>query len=80
MFDQAISPKESSSLNSNLDPHESFFKHVSKDGYPQRDLTAAPRVQPWKRVWSGPQVSEDGRLLIACPRRIDYGTNNIGGY
>jgi hypothetical protein len=43
------------------------------DGYPVRE-TLATKAQPWKALWDGPQKpSEDGKLLVACPKCTDYG-------
>jgi len=59
-----------------------FFADVSAEGFPQGKRNGATaRAQPWKKVWDGPQKpSEDGKLLVACPKRCDYGSNGLGGY
>ncbi|MCJ1293838.1 hypothetical protein MMC34_005394 [Xylographa carneopallida] len=59
-----------------------FFADVSAEGYPQgKRRGATARAQPWKNVWEGPKKpSEDGKLLVACPKRCDYGSNGLGGY
>lgn len=49
-----------------------FFKRVQPDGFPEQQVTP-PKLQPWKAVWHGPQVSEDGKLLIACKKGYDWG-------
>lgn len=49
-----------------------FFNTVSRDGYP----SAKPKAQPWKDVWNGAKpkdVQADGRMLVACSLRHDYG-------
>jgi len=74
MVDQKIQTQPASSSEATFDAHDAFFKNVSKDGYPpQRGLTAVPLAQPWKQVWTGPKVSADGRLIVACPRQADFG-------
>ncbi|MCJ1400644.1 hypothetical protein MMC11_003852 [Xylographa trunciseda] len=57
-----------------------FFAGVSSDGYPQHKAKGATaRSQPWKKVWEGPQKpSEDGKLLVACPKRCDFGIDPTG--
>lgn len=57
-----------------LHPDLDFFKHVSPDGYPEQEAIPA-KSQPWRKVWDGPRVSKDGRLLIACPKGCDWGKN-----
>ncbi|MCJ1378754.1 hypothetical protein MMC17_001853 [Xylographa soralifera] len=60
---------------------QTFFAAVSADGYPQRKgADAKVKAQPWKRVWQASQPSEDGKLLVACPKRCDFGSNGLGGY
>jgi len=61
---------------------QEFFADVSAEGFPQgKRAGAKARTQPWKKVWDGPQKpSEDGKLLVACPKRCDYGSNGLGGY
>ncbi|MCJ1250537.1 hypothetical protein MMC30_007765 [Trapelia coarctata] len=53
-------------------PAEDFFASVAADCYPQSRGTG--KVQPWRKVWEGPQQSSDGKLLVACPKRCDFGT------
>ncbi len=55
-----------------------FFQQVKPDGYPEQEATPA-RSQPWRVHWNGPQLSEDGRLLIACPKRCDWGKTTLLG-
>ncbi|PMD63258.1 uncharacterized protein K444DRAFT_610091 [Hyaloscypha bicolor E] len=57
----------------------SFFGSVSSGGFP--DPQPEKKAQPWKRVWRpGPQApSEDGKLIVACPKICVYGSNNLGG-
>jgi hypothetical protein len=43
------------------------------DGYPEGEAVAT-KAQPWRNLWEGPKPSTDGRLLIALPRRTDFGT------
>jgi len=59
------------------DPVASFFSNVSTGGFPK----PAAKAQPWKSLWDGPQhPSADGKLIVACPKICDYGSNNLGGY
>jgi hypothetical protein len=51
-----------------------FFKQVRPDGYPEQEAAPA-KSQPWRALWEGPQVSKDGTLLIACPKRCDWGND-----
>jgi len=52
------------------EPVASFFSSVSLGGFPQPE----EKVQPWRRVWKGPQEQPDGKLIVACPKKCDYGT------
>lgn len=57
------------------DAVESFFNAVKADGYPEKN-SFANKSQPWRSVWEGPKkLPEDGRLLVACPSKICYGTS-----
>jgi hypothetical protein len=50
-----------------------FFANISRDGYPSSNKTQA---QPWKKVWNGAQgkdVQADGKMIVACALRHDYG-------
>lgn len=47
-------------------------ERVRPDGWPEQEATPA-REQPWRKVWGGPQVSKDGRLIIACPKGYEWG-------
>jgi hypothetical protein len=48
----------------------SFFNNVTLGGFPEPEQ----KVQPWKRVWKGPQEpATDGKLLVACPKICVYG-------
>lgn len=49
-----------------------FFQTVSRYGYP--DEKEEPKVQPWRAHWEGPQEPKDGKLIVACPKKCDYGT------
>ncbi len=54
-----------------------FFAHVTAKVYPG----AGQKTQPWKNVWKGPQKpSEDGKLIVTCPKRCDFGINYINYY
>jgi hypothetical protein len=47
-------------------------QRVKTDGWPEQE--ASPRKeQPWKKIWRGPTVSEDGKLIIACPKGYEWG-------
>ena len=50
----------------------SFFKNVSMDGYPEKEAVLF-KEQPWRNIWDGPKPSPDGTLMIALPRRVDFG-------
>lgn len=57
-----------------------FFASVPTTGYPEHEIEEK-KAQPWKRVWKGPQKPErDGSLVVACPKRSDFGSNGLGGY
>jgi len=58
---------------------QAFFANVTRDGYPQAQTTVS-KVQPWKRVWEPKKAADDGSLLVACPKRCDFGSNGLGGY
>jgi hypothetical protein len=52
------------------EPVASFFSTVSQEGFPR----PAEKIQPWRKIWKGPQApSPDGKLVVACPKRCDYG-------
>jgi hypothetical protein len=54
-----------------------FFTNVSRDGYPSSNKTQA---QPWKKVWNGAQgrnIQADGKLVVACALRHDYGMQRL---
>lgn len=53
-----------------------FFQSVSIQGYPQ----PVRKAQPWRRVWVPQSPPTDGKLLVACPRNCDYGSQALGGY
>ncbi|KIM96914.1 hypothetical protein OIDMADRAFT_20681 [Oidiodendron maius Zn] len=58
---------------------EDFFKSVSPEGFPLSKGTKA-KAQPWRTHWAGPQPpTEDGKLIVACPKICTYGSNNLGG-
>ncbi|KUJ13806.1 uncharacterized protein LY89DRAFT_784671 [Mollisia scopiformis] len=51
----------------------SFFSTVSSDGFPP-DL---PKAQPWRQILAAPlPPQQDGKLIIACPKKCLYGSNN----
>jgi len=54
-----------------------FFKSVSPQGFPntKSDLKA----QPWRKLRIEPELSPDGRVIVACPKICVYGSNNLGG-
>lgn len=53
-----------------------FFSTVQPDGYPE-DAQLEEKVQPWKSMWKGIQKpSEDGKLLVACPKTVVYGVSS----
>lgn len=58
----------------------SFFSSVSFDAFPK---PVNNKTQPWKDVEvvrNGNQnPSRDGKLIVACPRKCAYGSNNLGG-
>jgi len=55
-------------------------QRVKRDGWPEAQATPAKK-QPWRDVWGGPQVSKDGRLIIACPKGYEWGSGSgLGGY
>lgn len=73
-WNAALSATSSSSQTAELpDALSFFFQHVKADGYPALEKSTT-RAQPWRRYWNGPRTSsQDGRLLIACPKKLDYG-------
>jgi hypothetical protein len=53
--------------------NKDFFTNIGRDGYPSSNKTQA---QPWKKVWNGTQgrnVQADGKMVVACALRHDYG-------
>ena len=50
----------------------SFFKDVPTDGYPEGEALVS-KIQPWRRVWQGPKPSPDGSVMIAVPKKADFG-------
>lgn len=52
-------------------PTNPFFQSVSRQGFPDSKVTKA---QPWKKNWAGEQQpTEDGKLIVACPKVCTYG-------
>jgi hypothetical protein len=51
---------------------QAFFANVTRDGYPQAQ-SKEPKAQPWKRMWEPQKAADDGSLLVACPKRCDFG-------
>jgi hypothetical protein len=49
-----------------------FFKGVKIDGYPKQ-CSQSEKVQPWRHLWNGPRPLQDGKLIIAVPKRCDFG-------
>jgi len=54
------------------DAVEWLTHRVKTDGWPEH-LAAPRKEQPWRKIWSGPTVSEDGKLIIACPKGYEWG-------
>src|SRR5438045_3037506 len=68
-------PSTYSTIRPYPDPTE-FFRNVRLNGC--SDNEGAPqRIQPWRRVWSGPQILPDGKILIAVPKKCDFGMRMI---
>ncbi|PVH79050.1 hypothetical protein DL98DRAFT_589826 [Cadophora sp. DSE1049] len=58
-------------------PVQEFFQAVSHDGFP---ASKSAKIQPWKARWAGVQhPSDDGKLIVACPKICTYGSSNLGG-
>ena len=54
----------------------SFFASLPKpEGFPAQKVKA----QPWRQFCSFTSVKEDGELLVACPKRHDFGSSGLGG-
>ena len=70
MDDKCPTPKSSDLVTE-------FFKSVSADGYPE-GAGMSTKAQPWRSIWPGPQrPSEDGKLLVACPKNCVYGKSRL---
>jgi len=56
-----------------------FFSTITQKGYPQKK-TGQVKAQPWLKVWEGiVEPDSKGELLVACPKKCDFGSN-LGGY
>jgi len=57
-----------------------FFGCVVVDGFPDHETAA--KVQPWRSiVKNGLEPPKDGTLMIACPKKCDWGSGaGLGGY
>ncbi|KAH6721960.1 hypothetical protein BKA61DRAFT_568518 [Leptodontidium sp. MPI-SDFR-AT-0119] len=71
-------PKPLSLLGELPEPVADFFSTVTLGSFPP---STERKVQPWRELWKGPvEPSPDGKLLVACPEKSVYGSNNLGGY
>lgn len=71
------SPEPASFLGELPKPVVSFFDKVSLGRFP---APTEKKVQPWRDLWHGPtEPTSDGKLLVACPKVLVYGSNNLGG-
>ncbi|PVH83764.1 hypothetical protein DL98DRAFT_103634 [Cadophora sp. DSE1049] len=71
-------PKPASLLGELPEPVADFFSTVTLGTFPP---STERKVQPWRELWQGPvEPSPDGKLLVACPEKSVYGSNNLGGY
>ena len=53
-----------------------FFANVGREGHPG----AKTKAQPWKTIWTGTQAKQaqaDGKMIVACGLRHDYGLRNL---
>lgn len=54
-----------------------FFASVSSVGYPCAS-SAPAKVQPWTKFYKGPQkAGKGGEVLIACPKKCDFGMPSV---
>lgn len=52
-----------------------FFNNISRAGYP----SSRAKTQPWKIVYAvaqGKETQTDGKMVVACALRHDYGTQS----
>ena len=47
-----------------------FFVSVPTQGFPTENKQKA---QPWRRVWKPQAPTEDGKLIVACPKICVFG-------
>ncbi|RDW76973.1 hypothetical protein BP6252_05026 [Coleophoma cylindrospora] len=60
-------------------PVSDFFSGVATKGYPHNE-PGLQKAQPWLKVWDGIiEPDRNGDLLVACPKKCDWGSN-LGGY
>ncbi|KAE8450805.1 hypothetical protein EG329_005718 [Mollisiaceae sp. DMI_Dod_QoI] len=77
---EASSQRSSSPIAQLPAPVEQFFSSVSQEGFPSAKRTKQ-KAQPWKTIWVGPQQpSEDGKLIVACPKNCKYGVSSYSQY
>lgn len=53
-----------------------FFTSLpAPEGFPKQKVKA----QPWREFCHFATIKEDGQLLVACPKKYDYGSSGLGG-
>lgn len=70
-----MAPTQGSSQECGTGKH--FFESVSRDNYPP----AKSKAQPWKNFYnvneSAKTSQSDGKVIVACGLRHDYGKSGI---
>lgn len=55
------------------DEVKDFFGSVRMGCFPETERTHT-KVQPWKTIWATQRPPTDGKLVVACPKNVVWGT------